>query len=46
MNKEEIIELIKNLNIEEIKSLVIMYYREKNYGYDTRDIYTLEIKGE
>jgi len=31
MNKEELIKLIETLNLEEIKSLKIVYYTEKNY---------------
>ena len=44
MNKEELIKLIETLNIEEIKSLEIVYYTEKYYGmYDNRKEVTLII---
>lgn len=49
MNKEELIKLIETLNLEEIKSIKIVYYTEKNYGmYDNRVPITLAIneKGE
>lgn len=49
MKKEELIELLKTLKLEEIKSLKIVYYTEKHYGmYDNRETTTLTIneKGE
>lgn len=46
MNKEEIIELLKTLEIEEIKSLKLVYYTEKYYGFcsDNRTEKTLTIE--
>lgn len=49
MKKEELIKLIETLEIEEIKSLKLVYYKERNYGgYDNRDttILTINDKGE
>ena len=49
MNKEELIKLLETLELEEIKSLKIVYYTEKHYGmYDNRETTTLTIneKGE
>ena len=49
MKKEELIKLLETLNIEEIKSLKIVYYIEKPYGmYYTTETTTLTIneKGE
>ena len=49
MKKEELIELLKTLKMEEIKLLKIVYYIEKNYAmYDNRETTTLTIneKGE
>ena len=49
MSKEELIKLLETLNLEEIKSLKLVYYTEKNYGvYDNREATTLTIndKGE
>ena len=49
MKKEELIKLLETLNIEEIKSLKIVYYIEKRYGmYDNIETTTLTIneKGE
>ncbi len=50
MKKEELIKLLETLDLEEIKSLKLVYYTEKKYGvmYDTRDTITLTIndKGE
>ena len=49
MKKEELIKLLETLNLEEIKSLKLVYYTEKNYGmYDNRETTTLTIndKGE
>ena len=44
MNKKELIKLLETLNLEEIKSLKIVYYTEKNYGvYDNRQTTTLTI---
>ena len=44
MNKEELIKLIETLNLEEIKSLKIVYYTEKNYVmYDNRKEVVLTI---
>lgn len=33
MNKEELIKFIESLKIEEIKKVVIIYFKEKDYGY-------------
>lgn len=49
MKKEELIKLLETLELEEIKSLKIVYYTEKHYGmYDDRKTTTLTIndKGE
>ena len=49
MKKEELIKLLEALKLEEIKSLKIVYYTEKNYSvYDNRETTTLTIneKGE
>lgn len=49
MKKEELIKLIETLEIEEVKSLKLVYYKERNYGsYDNRDTTTITIndKGE
>ena len=49
MKKEELIKLIETLKLEEIKSLKLVYYTERNYGMcDTRQTTTLTIndKGE
>lgn len=49
MKKEDLIKLIETLEIEEIKSLKLVYYKEKYYGvYDNRDktIITINDKGE
>lgn len=49
MKKEELIKLIETLEIEEIKSLKIVYYTERKFGgYDNRDTTTITIndKGE
>ena len=49
MNKEELIKLLETLELEEIKSLKIVYYTEKHDGmYDNRETTTLTIneKGE
>ena len=49
MNKEELIKLLETLNLEEVKSLKIVYYTERNYVmYDNRKPTTLTIneKGE
>lgn len=49
MSKEELIKLLETLELEEIKSLKIVYYTEKYYGmYDNRETTTLTIneKGE
>lgn len=49
MSKEELIKLLETLELEEIKSLKIVYYTEKHYGvYDNRETTTLTIneKGE
>lgn len=49
MKKEELIKLLETLKLEEIKSLKLVYYTEKNYlGYDNRETTTLTIneKGE
>lgn len=44
MKKEELIELLKTLKIEEIKSLKIEYYSENYCGpYDDRKIKTITI---
>lgn len=44
MTKEELIKLLETLNLEEIKSLKIIYYTEKNYSvYDNRQTTTLTI---
>jgi len=47
MKKEELIKLLETLNIEEIKTLEIEYYTERNYGsYDNRKPTTLKINKE
>ena len=49
MKKEELIKLLETLELEEIKSLKLVYYTERNYGMcDTRQTNTLTIndKGE
>ena len=49
MKKEELIKLLETLELEEIKSLKIVYYTEKNYGmYDNRKttIITINDEGE
>lgn len=49
MKKEELIKLLETLELEEIKSLKIIYYKEKYYGtYDNREetILTINEKGE
>lgn len=49
MKKEELIKLLEALKLEEIKSLKIVYYTEKNYGmYNNRETTILSIndKGE
>lgn len=44
MKKEELIKLLETLNLEEIKTLKIVYYTEKHYGmYDNRETTTLTI---
>jgi hypothetical protein len=49
MEKEDLIKLIETLEIAEVKSLKLVYYKERNYGgYDNRDLTTITIndKGE
>lgn len=48
MNKEELIKLLETLEIKEIKSLEIEFYKEKNYGigYERREITKLTINKE
>lgn len=47
MKKEELIKLIETLELEEIRSLKIVYYTEKNYGmYDNRKTTTITINDE
>ena len=47
MKKEELIKLIETLKLEEIKSLKIVYYTEKNYSmYDNRKTTILTINEE
>lgn len=49
MKKEELIKLLETLNIEEIKSLKIVYYIEKRYGmyyYIETTTLTINEKGE
>ena len=47
MKKEELIKLLETLELEEIKSLKIVYYVEKHYGmYDSRKTTTLTINDE
>lgn len=47
MKKENLIKLLETLEIEEIKTLEIEYYIEKNYGvYDNREPITLKINKE
>lgn len=44
MNKEEIIKIIESLSIEEIKNIVIIYYKEKTYGmYQNRKEYKISV---
>lgn len=44
MKKEELIKLLETLELEEVKSLKIVYYTEKHYGmYDSREATTLTI---
>ena len=47
MNKEELIKLLETLTLEEVKSLKIVYYTERNYVmYDNRKPTTLSINEE
>ena len=48
MNKEELINLLETLDIKELKSLEIEFYKEKNYGMgiDNREITKLTINKE
>ena len=49
MKKEDLIKLIETLEIEEVKSLKLVYYKEIKFGnYDNRDTTTITIndKGE
>lgn len=47
MKREEVIKLLEVLTLEEIKSLKIVYYTEKHYGYsDNRKTNTLTINEE
>lgn len=49
MKKEDLIKLIETLEIEEVKSLKLIYYKERYIGtYDNRDttILTINEKGE
>ena len=49
MKKEEIIKMLETLELDEIKSLKIVYYKEKHYGmYDNREetILTINEKGD
>ena len=48
MNKEEILKLLEGLEIEEIKSLEIEFYKEKYYGigYDNRGLTKITINKE
>lgn len=47
MKKEELIKLLETLELEEIRSLKIVYYTEKNYGmYDNRKVTTITINDE
>lgn len=49
MKKEDLIKLIETLEIEEVKSLKLVYYNETKFGpYDNRDaiILTINDKGE
>lgn len=44
MKREEVIKLLEALPLEEIKSLKIVYYTEKDYGFsDNRETNTLTI---
>lgn len=47
MKKEELIKLLETLELEEIKSLKIVYYTEKHYGmYDSRKTTIITINDE
>lgn len=45
MNKEELIKLIESLSMEEIKKIVIIYFKEKSYGmyYSNRKEYKISV---
>ena len=44
MTKEELIKLIETLEISEVKSLKLIYYKEKNYSiYDDRNLTIITI---
>ena len=44
MTKEELIKLIESMSIEEIKKIVIIYFKEKNYNmYDNRKQYKISV---
>lgn len=44
MSKEEIIKLIESLTIEEIKKVVIIYFKKKSYVmYDDRKEYKISV---
>lgn len=44
MKKEELIKLIESLSIEEIKKIVIIYFKEKSYGmYSNRKEYKISV---
>lgn len=44
MNKEELIKFIESLKIEEIKKIVIIYFKEKDYGfYPNRKEYKISV---
>lgn len=47
MSKDELIELIQTLKLEELLMLKIVYYKDKNYGFsDNRTETILTINGE
>lgn len=44
MTKEELIKLIESMPIEEIKKIVIIYFKTKNYAmYDSRKEYKISV---
>ena len=48
MTKEELLKLLETLEIKEIKSIEIEFYKEKYYGigYDNRELTKISINKE